>query len=353
MMAGSSAPLRLAEAVSAQAVWFPSAREVEMRAESLPDLGENDVRVRTIASGVSHGTEMLVYRGQVPAGTGLDLPTLRGSFDFPIKYGYAAVGRVVEIGRAVNRLNVGDLVFAHHPHQTEFVVPAAMPILLPAGLNPQAGIFLANVETAINVMLDAHPRLGERMVIFGQGVVGLLLTQLARLAGATRVVTVDPAAKRRDLSASVGADAALAADDHLTEQVGGMTDGRGADIVIEASGNPKALAQALDCVAPEGTIVVCSWYGTKPVHLPLGGMFHRGRIRLVSSQVGAIAPELSRRWDRDRRTELAREMLSTLRLRQLVSHRFPFHRAADAFALVDRSPEETVQVILTYDEADV
>lgn len=352
-MAGSRTPLRPAEKVPAQAIWFPRARAVELRPELVPDVAENDVRIRTIASGVSHGTEMLVYRGQVPAGTTLDLPTLQGSFDFPIKYGYASVGRVVETGSAVEHLTAGDLVFVHHPHQTEFVVPASMAVRLPPDIEAEAGILLANVETAINVMLDAHPRLGERIAIFGQGVVGLLLTQLAKRAGASWVLTVDPVAKRRKLSAALGADATMGPDADLPERVRQMTGGLGSDIVIEASGNPAALAQALDCVAPEGTVVVCSWYGTKPVNLPLGGTFHRGRIRIISSQVGSIAPELSRRWTRDRRTRLAREMLSTLQLTDLIGHRFPFDRAADAFALVDGSPEETVQVILTYDEADV
>src|SRR5947209_16557843 len=135
---------------------------------------------------------MLVYRGQVPPDFDLDLPTLRGSFRFPIKYGYATVGQVVEVGEGVQNLRAGDLVFVHHPHQTEFVVPASMPVRLPPELPPEAGVLFANVETAINVMLDAHPRLGERVAVFGQGVVGLLLTQLLRRVGTATVLAVDP-----------------------------------------------------------------------------------------------------------------------------------------------------------------
>jgi 2-desacetyl-2-hydroxyethyl bacteriochlorophyllide A dehydrogenase len=340
-------PILSADRTSALAVWFPHARQVELRQEDVPAPRAAEVRVRTIASGLSQGTEMLVYRGQVPPQLVLDLPTLRGSFCFPIKYGYATVGRVVEVGAAVHNVYADDLVFVHHPHQTEFVVPASMPVQLPPELPPEAGVLFANVETAINVLLDAHPHLGERLLIFGQGVVGLLLTQLARTAGAASVMTVDPVERRRDLSAALGAQA-LPPSDELAERVRDMTKGQGADIVIEASGNPAALVQALECVAPEGTIVICSWYGTKPVALPLGGRFHRSRIRLVSSQVGSIDPSLSARWSRERRAEFARDVLSKLCLTDLISHRIPFERAAEAYALVDVHPEETVQVILTY-----
>jgi 2-desacetyl-2-hydroxyethyl bacteriochlorophyllide A dehydrogenase len=341
-----------AERAAALAVWFPQARQVELRQEDVPAPGAGEVRVRTVASGLSQGTEMLVYRGQVPPEFGLDLPTLRGSFHFPIKYGYATVGRVVEVGGAVQKVRTGDLVFVHHPHQTEFVVPASMPVRLPPDLPPESGVLFANVETAINVLLDAHPHLGERILIFGQGVVGLLLMQLARMAGASSVMTVEPVERRRTLSAALGAHA-LPPGDELAERIRDLTDGQGADIVIEASGNPAALGQALDCVAPEGTIVVCSWYGTKPVTVPLGGRFHRGRIRLVSSQVGSIDPSLSARWSRERRTEYTRDVLPQLRLTDLITQRIPLEQAADAYALVDDHPDETIQVILTYGGQDV
>jgi 2-desacetyl-2-hydroxyethyl bacteriochlorophyllide A dehydrogenase len=337
---------------TALAVWFPGARQVELRQEDVPAPTAGEVRVRTIVSGLSQGTEMLVYRGQVPPDLGLDLSTLRGSFQFPIKYGYATVGRVVEVGAAVRNVREGDLVFVHHPHQTEFVVPASMAIRLPPDLPPESGVLFANVETAINVVLDAHPHLGERLLIFGQGVVGLLLTQLARMAGAAIVMTVDPVERRRDLSAALGAHA-LPPGDELAERVHDITAGQGADIVIEASGNPAALVTALDCVAPEGTIVVCSWYGTKPVALPLGGRFHRGRIRLISSQVGSIDPALSARWSRERRAELARDVLPRLCLTDFITHRIPFELAAEAYALVDIHPDEAVQVTLTYRGQDV
>lgn len=335
---------------AATSVWFPRARAVELREEPLPPVGPDDVRVRAIASGISHGTEMLVYRGQVPAGLDLDLPTLRGSFSFPIKYGYESVGRVVECGRAVEHLREGDLAFSLHPHQSEYVLSATLAVRLPDDLDPEVGVFTANLETAINVLLDAHPRLGERLVIFGQGVVGLLVTQVARRAGVGLIVAVDPIAARRRLARAVGADVALApGDDHVADEVRKLTDGVGADLAIEASGSGAALNQALECVAFQGTIVVCSWYGTKPAELTLGGAFHRGRLRVVSSQVSNLDPALTPRWTRERRRRLALELLPELTLAPLITHRVPFDQAAEAYALVDERPDETVQVILTYD----
>jgi 2-desacetyl-2-hydroxyethyl bacteriochlorophyllide A dehydrogenase len=333
---------------SAHAVWFPRRGAVELRSEPIPDVGPGDVRVRAIVSGLSHGTEMLVFRGQVPAGLALDLPTLRGGFNFPIKYGYANVGRVVETGAGVQDTKRGDLVFALHPHQTEYVLPMALAVPLPADLDPELGVFLANLETAVNVVLDAAPRLGERVLIFGQGVVGLLLTQLVRQAGASRVFVVDPVAVRRELAMQVGADRAFTSDADVAGSVRELTEGVGADLVLEASGNGAALSQALDCVAFQGTIVVCSWYGTKEVRLPLGDAFHRRRLRLVSSQVGTIDPSLQPRWTHARRLQMARDELTRLTLRALITHRVPFEEAARAYRLVDEQAEETVQVVLTY-----
>lgn len=334
-------------------MWFPAPRQVELRDEPVPPPGPGQVRVRALCSAISHGTEMLVYRGQVPPGLELDLPTLAGSFAFPIKYGYASVGRVVEVGPGVEGLRAGDRVFALHPHQTEYVAPASLAVPLPDGVEDAVGVFLANLETTVNVMLDAAPRLGERVVVFGLGVVGALLVQLLRRVGAGLVVGVDPLAARRERARGLGADVALAPDGALAGAVQRLTGGVGADLVLEASGNPAALGAAIDCLAFQGTVVVCSWYGAKPLSAALGGAFHRRRLRLVSSQVGSIDPALQPRWDRARRTGLARSLLRELRLAPLITHRLPLARSAEAYALVDRHPEDVLQVILTYEEPDV
>jgi 2-desacetyl-2-hydroxyethyl bacteriochlorophyllide A dehydrogenase len=317
---------------------------VELRTEALGETGQDEVRVRAALSAISHGTEMLVYRGEVDAGLALDLPTLAGGYGFPLKFGYANVGRAIAVGRDVRNVREGDLVFALHPHQDEYVVRASLVRRL-AERTPEQGVFLANLDTAINVVLDAKPRLGEVVAVFGQGVVGLLVTQLLRRSGA-RVIAVEPAAVRRSFAERCGAEAAIAsADDALLRT---LTNGRGADIAIDASGSAAALQQAIDCVAPEGTVVVCSWYGEKPVTLDLGGRFHRGRVRLVSSQVGGIDPSLGPRWDRERRLDLATDLLGELVLAELITHRIPFAHAAEAYALLDGQAAETVQVVLTY-----
>jgi 2-desacetyl-2-hydroxyethyl bacteriochlorophyllide A dehydrogenase len=333
--------------VTAASVWFPRAREVELREETVRGTGAGEIRVRAIASGLSHGTEMLVFRGEVPVGLALDLPTLAGSYAFPIKFGYASVGRVIETGAGVKDLAPGDQVFVHHPHQQEYVVSASAAVRLPKRLPPDLGVFLANCETALNDDLDAHPRLGEEVAVFGQGVVGLLVTQLLNLAGA-RVTAVEPISLRRDLALRCGADEAVTPETALA-RIASRTKGRGADVVIEASGNARALQLAIDAAAFQASVVVCSWYGSKPVSLDLGSRFHRARLRLVSSQVSQLDPALAPRWDRTRRLDTALALLGELVLGPLITHRIPFARAAEAYELVDQRPEQTVQVILTYD----
>jgi 2-desacetyl-2-hydroxyethyl bacteriochlorophyllide A dehydrogenase len=334
--------------LEARALWFVAPRMAELRPERVPPPGPGKVRVRTIASAISHGTEMLVYRGEVPTDLPLDLPTFAGDFSLPIKYGYASVGRILDAEAGVEHLSPDDLVFVHHPHQDAFVVPADLPVRLPDGIDPTAGLFFANLETALNVVYDAPIRLGETALVFGQGVVGLLVTQLLRLAGADQVLAVEPLRKRRKLALEVGADEVFEPAEGLHERLLEANAGRGADVAIEVSGSRTALQAAVDAVAREGTVVVASWYGTKPVPLSLGSHFHRGRVRLRSSQVGRMNPELGPRWDRARRTETVLGLLPRLPLKELVSHRVPFEKAPGAYQLVDENPDETVQVVLTY-----
>src|SRR5262245_929078 len=223
-----------------EAVWFVGPRRVEIQQEPEARVGPDDVRVRSLVSGISAGSELLVYRGSAPRELEPDLPTVRGDFGFPIKFAYASVGRVIEVGSRVSHLMLDDLVFVHHPHQTEFVVPADVPLRLPEGLPADVGVFAANLETAVTVVLDAHPRLGEAVRVAGQGVVGLLVTMLLRRAGAKPIVTADLHELRRAASAAAGADHALDAN-ALADAVLEVTDRRGVDVAIEVSGNPAAL----------------------------------------------------------------------------------------------------------------
>jgi 2-desacetyl-2-hydroxyethyl bacteriochlorophyllide A dehydrogenase len=336
--------------IEAQALWLAAPRLPELRAEQVPPPGPGQVRLRAVASAISQGTEMLVYRGQAPRELPLDLPTLAGSFNFPIKYGYSMVGEVIDVGPDVEAWRPGDLAFVHHPHQTAFVVPASLPVHLPCLEDPATGVFAANLETAVNVLLDAPLHFGESVLVFGLGTVGTLISLLFKRAGAGRVIAVDPIARRREAALALGIDCALSPGSDLPAQVSALTGGRGADLAVEASGACAALQQAVDAVADEGTVVVVSWYGSKPVTLELGGHFHRGRLRLVSSQVGHINPALAPRWDCERRMALALQLLSELPLDKLISHCIPFDEAAAAYSLVDEHPDRTLQVVLTYDD---
>jgi 2-desacetyl-2-hydroxyethyl bacteriochlorophyllide A dehydrogenase len=304
--------------------------------------------VRSLVSGVSAGSELLVYRGSAPREQLPDLPTVDGDFGFPIKFAYASVGRVIEAGSRVDQLAVEDLVFVHHPHQTEYVVPADVPIRLPEGLAADVGVFAANLETAVTVVLDAHPRLGEAVLVTGQGVVGLLITMLLRRVGATPIVTADLHERRRAASVAAGADNALGVDNGLADAVLELTHGRGVDVAVEVSGNPAALQACIGATAFAGTVVVASWYGTRDVSLSLGGRFHRRRLRVLSSQVSTLDPTLAPRWDLPRRRALVSALLKELPLTDLITHRFPLDQAAAAYEMLDSRAGECLQVVLDY-----
>ncbi len=325
-----------------QALWFAGPRRVALREEEAPPPGPGQARVRALASAISHGSEMLVYRGQVTPDLALDLPTLAGSFAFPIKFGYACAGEVIDVGAEVDSAAPGDLVFALHPHQQIFTITADVLLRLPPETEPLAAVFGANLETALNIVHDAAPRLGETVLVVGLGVVGLLTTALLNRCGAV-VIAVDPLEQRRLLAGRMGAEAAVAPED-----LAGLLSSRPADIAIEVSGAPAALQTAIDHLVVEGTVVVASWYGSKAVSLDLGGAFHRKRLSLRSSQVGRINPTLAPRWDYARRWETVRDLLAHLDPTVLITHRFDLEQAAEAYRLIDENPADVVQVVFEY-----
>jgi 2-desacetyl-2-hydroxyethyl bacteriochlorophyllide A dehydrogenase len=306
-------------------------------------------------SGISQGSELLVFRGQVPTRFPLDLTitALQGTVDFPVKYGYASVGRVCDVGPGVQGYSTGDIVFAFNPHESCYVALAADVVNLGPRCDPRIGVFAANLETAINALFDAAPRLGESVVVIGQGVVGLLITQLARKTGAGIVITSELHERRRQLSRAVGADVVVdPANQVLAEEVDSLTRGAGADVVIEASGQPCSLDDAIRTAGKEGRVVVVSWYGSKKAELGLGTDFHRKRLTLKSSQVSNLDPSISARWTIARRRELTARYLQELILSDLISHVFPFRRAEEAYRLIDERPGEVVQVVLDYEARD-
>ena len=272
--------------------------------------GEGQVLAETLVSAISPGTELRIYRGEVPPGMPLDatIPALAGEFAYPLRYGYAAVARVAELGAAVDPGWRGRLVVGFHPHQSHFLARPGELIPVPAGLSPEDAAFLPNVETAVNFLMDGRPIVGERVAVFGQGVVGLLTTALLARLPLTELVALDRHPLRRRWALELGAHAA---EDPAAAGVLDRLRGT-ADLTYELSGDPAALDPAIATTGFGGRVVVGSWYGDRPATLNLGGAFHRSRIELVSSQVSTSAPRWTARWTKARRLEVAWRMLAAI-----------------------------------------
>jgi len=328
--------------MSDTALYFTAPQTVERRPVSV-DPGVDEVVVDTDASAISAGTELLVYRDETPDDLPVDetIDAFDDSFEYPLRYGYAAAGRVVETGSEVDDEWLDRQVFAFRPHQTRFVADPGDLVVLPEDVSPAHGCLLPTVETATNLALDSEPKLGESVVVFGAGVVGLCTTRLLSAFPLDELVVVEPIATRRETASAMGADRTMTPEAAAAE----LGD---ADLAVELSGEPAVLNDAIDAVGYDGRIVVGSWYGEKRAPIDLGGSFHRDRIELVSSQVSTIDPARRGRWDRDRRFEAAVEWLDQLDCERLISHRVPFAEAADAYELLDDRAESALQVVLTY-----
>jgi 2-desacetyl-2-hydroxyethyl bacteriochlorophyllide A dehydrogenase len=312
----------------------------------------DEVLVRTRYSAISPGTEMLVYRGQWPRGVPFDatLEALTGDFAYPLAYGYCAVGRVIETGEAVSGDWLNRRVFSFQPHQDHFCARPRTLSPLPDDLDDETALFLPAMETAVNLVLDGRPLIGEKVVVIGQGIVGLLTTALLARFPLAGLATLDRHPLRRETSRGFGARECYDPEDPALFERLGVVAGQGgsADLVYELSGNPAGLDSAIAFARFGGRVVVGSWYGAKKVELDLGSFFHRGRISLISSQVSSIAPELSGRWQNRRRLNLAWEMLRLVRPATCITQRFALDEAPEAYALIDRFPEQTIQVIFDH-----
>ncbi|GAB7039496.1 MULTISPECIES: zinc-dependent alcohol dehydrogenase [Catenuloplanes] len=315
--------------VKARAVRFLAPRSVAVENVHLDDPTGDELLVRTVYSGISAGTELLAYRGELDAATPLDetLGAFEGGFNYPFGYGYSAVGRTLD----------GTAVFAFHPHQDVFTAPAADVLTLPDGLDPRLATMFPLVETALQLSLDAGPVLGEPVLVTGLGAVGLLTSLLLTRAGA-EVTALEPVAWRRELAASVGIRAISPAE----------SDTRAA-LLVETSGAPRALADGLGRLHHEGTALVGSWYGTKPVPLPLGADFHRRRLTIRSSQVSTIPAAQQDRWTRDRRRATALALMPTLPLDRLATTEFAFEDAPAAYEALDRGVAGVLHAALRYE----
>ena len=298
--------------LTAQSLWYVGAGRAEIRIEPLAEPGPGEVRVRALYSAISRGTERLVLAGRVPPSEfeRMRPPFMAGNFPFPVKYGYALVGRV-EAGPAELR---GRTVFALHPHQSLFNVPSSAVVVLPDGVPPARAVLAANMETALNAVWDAAPLPKGRIAIVGAGVVGALVAFLCGQQTDAQVTLVDINPARAELARAIGVD--FATPDAALANCA---------LVVHASGTAEGLSTALALAGFEATVLELSWYGDAQVPVPLGGAFHSRRLKLVSSQVGHVAPSHRADWTHHRRLAEAVGLLADARLDALLALAVAFH----------------------------
>jgi threonine dehydrogenase-like Zn-dependent dehydrogenase len=321
----------------ARALYFLRPGLVELREEPL-EAGPGRVLVRSRLMGISHGTELLAFRGQMPQGLEADaaLKFLPVTLAYPLKYGY--------INCAITEK--GERVFAFYPHQDLFYADPQELIALPEDLRDEEAVFLPNLETAVGIVHDATVRFGEIVLVIGCGVVGLLAGALLMRSGLREVIAVEPHALRREAARELGCRVFSPEEPELAARIASLTEGRGVDVAIDTSASESGLQLAINALAFEGTLVEASWFGSRRVSLELGVSFHRRRLKLVSSQVSHIGSALLPRWDKRRRMDTALGLLAQIRPSRYITHRFPLEKAQEAFELIDRQPERAIQVVL-------
>ena len=359
-----------------KALWYVAPGRAELRDEpiSAPEPGE--VRLRALYGAVSRGTERLVHAGRVPASEydRMRAPMMGGAFPFPVKYGYATVGRV-EAGPAELR---GRTVFSLHPHQSMFNVPADAVTVVPDNVPPARAVMAANMETALNALWDGAPGPADRIAVVGGGLLGLLVAYLcARLPGA-EVTVVDIAPSRAELARAIGAGFAApsaaradetgsarvssarsrASSDALCARMMELPRGPLAslasaapadcDLVFHASASPAGLATALRLAGEEASVVELSWYGSGDVAAPLGEAFHSRRLRLISSQVGKVAPSHRPRWSHGRRLAAALALLADPALDVLLAPAIPFADLPASLPAVFRTDSNVICQLIRY-----
>ena len=325
----------------ARTLFFTAPKQTEIRETTLPPLKDDEVLVESICSAISAGTEMLVYRGQFPH-LADSHDAVSSDLNYPLAYGYACVGKIKELGKAVNREWEDKLVFSFQAHTSHFIAKTESLFSIPNSLTSENACFLPNMETAVNLVQDGAPILGERVLVLGQGVVGLLTASLLNEFPLESLVTVDRfELRRKALQIELGKSTVESRSIHELRP-------STFDMVFELSGSPSALNDAISLTCFSGRVVIGSWYGQKRAEIDLGSTFHRSRIKLISSQVSSISPELSGRWDKARRFEVTWEALNRIQPAKWITHRFSLDEGAKAYQLLDENPQETIQVVFSY-----
>jgi len=342
----------------AEEVEFSAPRKVRLVAMDPPEPGPGEVLVTTLFTGISAGTELTAFTGTNPYLHRRWNPDRRlfedgePTFPYPIRgWGYEEVGRVTRAGSAADADLVGSVVWGIWGHRSAAVLPAgtARRQLLGPDVDPVCGVFARPSAVALNALLDAGARIDDTLVIFGQGVIGLLLTSLATAAGA-RVVAVDPLTERLQLARHYGAAEVISEPASAAEMVRDLTGGQGAPAAVELSGNPAALHEAIRTVGVNGLVVAAGFYQGALGAVRLGEEFHHNRVRLVSSQIGGVAPALSNRWDKERLHQdvIARITSGLLDPTPLVSHQLAAEQCQEAFDLLISGDPSVLQVVLQF-----
>ena len=324
---------------NAEALWYVGPGHAEIRSEMLGERAPDQILVRALYSAISRGTERLVLAGRIPETEfeRMRAPFMGGAFPFPVKYGYSAVGRV-ECGPTELR---DRIVFSLHPHQSAYILPADAVVPLPDGLPPARAVLAANMETALNAMWDAAPAAADKIAVVGAGVVGALVAWLCGRLPGVQVTLVDVEPSRARLAQALGSD--FAEPDAAP---------RDCDLVFHASGTALGLATALDLAGEEATVLELSWYGAGEIAVPLGGAFHSRRLRLISSQVGRVAPSHRVRWTPRRRLAAALDLLNDSRLEALLSPTVRFHELPNRLPHVLAPESGALCPIVVYPEPE-
>jgi len=324
-------------AENAKAVYYVSKNYVEVREFPL-NREPGGLLVTSRLSAISQGTEKLILSGNMPEGMALDenLDALQSAFSFPVKYGYSNAG-ITE---------TGEKVFCFYPHQDRFSIRPEDCIYLPGDIPYEDAVFIPNMETALGIVHDIRPVLGEIILIAGQGAVGLLTAEILVRYFHSTVITLEPADIRRSASEKIGNLSFRPENPEWKAAVQKISGGRGADCGINTSGSSEGLQLILDSLAFQGRAVEASWYGKKEASLNLGRTFHRGRLSIISSQVSNISPDLTPRWTKERRMKEVLELVREIRPSKYITHTFSLTDAPEAYDLILRSPEQTIQVVL-------
>lgn len=342
--------MRAASPTLARQLWFTQPQQLEVREKMLSSPAQGEVLVQTLCSAISAGTEMLVYRGEIPQDMPLDatIDGMQGQATYPLQYGYACVGRVLQVGDDVDTWWLGKVVFSFQPHASHFLAAHAALIPLPDGIAPEAAVFLPNMETAVNLVQDGNPQLGERVVVLGQGIVGLLLSHLLSQFPLQQLAAVDGVLARCERALQLGVHQVYDPVSDIGMLKSHLVACKGADLIYEVTGVPEALNQAIDLSGFASRIVIGSWYGNKSAAVTLGGSAHRNRLQIITSQVSTVAPQLSGRWDKERRYEQVWKMLHEMQPQKLITHRVPLSEAGSLYKLLHEAPGDVLQAVFTY-----